>query len=65
MRMTGTYDFDEPMMPGSDDEFSDCDYVDSDDDGLPLSPFPQTPPPAPLPLVLSLYIIYSSGHQPE
>ena len=26
-------DFDEPMMPGSDDEFSDCDLEDEDENG--------------------------------
>ena len=52
-------DFDEHMMPGSNDEFSDCDLEDEDendsDDELntPLSPTEQAsstvPPPPPLP----------------
>ena len=36
-------DFDEPMMPGSDDEFSDCDGIDSDDESAPHSPIPHSP----------------------
>ena len=36
-------DFDEPMMPGSDYEFSDCDDIDSDDESAPHSPIPHSP----------------------
>ena len=28
------YDFDEPMMPGNEDEFSDCDLEDEDDNNV-------------------------------
>lgn len=38
-------DFDEPMMPGSDDEFSDCDLEDEDDEDF--SDDEQTTPPSP------------------
>ena len=40
-------DLDEPVMPGSDDEFSDCDLDENDDDNnddsawVPTSPQPQ------------------------
>ena len=37
-------DFDEPMMPGSDDEFSDCDLEDEEDD---VSDGEQTTPTSP------------------
>ena len=40
-------DFDEPMMPGSDEEFSDCDDIDSDDENTPPSPPPRVSPPPP------------------
>ena len=40
-------EFDEPMMPGSDDEFSDCDFDledERDDDEPPPPPSPQISP---------------------